>query len=52
MSRNGVTTHFFRAFYTDTGIFETLGVRHEIQPIADEVCKIYKTLHSEQTLIP
>ncbi len=45
--RDGVPAHFFRAFYIDTGIFETLGVRHEIQPIADEVCKVYKTLHSE-----
>jgi len=37
---NGVPKHLFRAFYIDLGIFETLGVRHEIQPIVDELCKI------------
>ena len=38
---NGVPNHFFRAFFIDTGIFETLGVRYEIQPIVDELCVIY-----------
>ena len=37
----GVPAHLFRAFYIDSGIFETLGVRHEVQPIVDELCKIY-----------
>lgn len=43
--KDGVPTHLFRAFYIDTGIFETLGVRHEIQPIIDEICNIYRRLH-------
>jgi len=41
VDNNGVPTHMFRAFYIDSGIFETLGVRHEVQPIVDELCKIY-----------
>lgn len=45
--KGGVPAHFFRAYYIDTGIFETLGVRHEVQPIADEVCKIYRRFHSK-----
>ena len=47
--RDGVPTHFFRAFYIDTGIFEALGIRHEVQPIVDELCKIYRTLHGDHT---
>lgn len=41
MENNGVPMHLFRAFYIDVGIFETLGVRHEVQPIVDELCKIH-----------
>lgn len=42
----GVPAHLFRAFYIDIGIFETLGVRHEIQPIVDEVCYLYERFHN------
>lgn len=44
MEGNGVPVHLFRAYYIDTGVFETLGIRHEIQPIADEIGQIYSNL--------
>lgn len=43
---NDVPTHLFRAFYVDTGVFETLGVRHEVQPIVDQICSIYDQLRN------
>lgn len=36
----GVPLHVFRAYYIDVGVFESLGTRYEIQPIADEIMKI------------
>jgi hypothetical protein len=44
---NGVPTHLFRAFYIDVGVFEVLGIEHEVQPIVDEVCKIYFNFNNE-----
>jgi len=41
---NDVPTHIFRAFYIDTGVYETLGQRFELQPIVDELCGIYDML--------
>lgn len=42
MQRDEVPYHFFRAFFTDTGTFESLGLRLEIQPIIDELYEIYR----------
>ncbi|KAF3984548.1 MAG: hypothetical protein HFP81_01700 [Methylococcales symbiont of Hymedesmia sp. n. MRB-2018] len=43
---NGVPVHLFRAFYIDIGIYETLGIRYEVQPIVDELCKIHAQFNS------
>ncbi|HXU94588.1 MAG TPA: hypothetical protein VFP33_13110 [Gallionella sp.] len=40
----GVPLHVFRAYYIDVGVFESLGTRYEIQPIADEIIKIAQVL--------
>jgi hypothetical protein len=42
MRRDEVPYHFFRAFFTESGIFESLGVRLDIQPIIDEIYEIYR----------
>ncbi|WP_082817334.1 hypothetical protein [Microbulbifer thermotolerans] len=42
MRRDEVPYHFFRAFFTDSGIFESLGLRLDIQPIIDELYEIYR----------
>lgn len=42
MRRNEVPHHFFRAFFTDSGTFESLGLRLEIQPIIDELYEMYR----------
>lgn len=44
---SGVPAHLFRAFYIDTGIFEVLGVRHEVQPIVDALHEIWGKLNGE-----
>ena len=43
----GVPTHFFRAYFTNAGIFEILGKRYEIEPIADELWRLHE-LASDQ----
>ena len=40
----GVPVHLFRAYYIDTGVFELLGKRFEVQSIAAEVAKIHSDL--------
>jgi hypothetical protein len=40
----GVPVHLFRAYYIDTGVFELLGKRYEVDPIAAEVGRIYELL--------
>lgn len=47
--RDGVPYHFFRAFFTDTGVFESLGVRLDIQPIIDELYEIWRSFINENT---
>lgn len=42
MRRDEVPYHFFRAFFTDTATFESLGLRLDIQPIIDELYEIYR----------
>lgn len=37
-----VPYHLFRAYYLDTRVFETLGKRYELDPIIDELAKIYE----------
>jgi hypothetical protein len=39
-----VPYHCFRAFYIDTGIFELLGNRYELTPLAAEVVRVYEEL--------
>ena len=42
--QEGVPVHLFRAYYVDTGVFELLGKRYEIQPLAREAARIYEQL--------
>ena len=39
-----VSTHLFRAYYTDVGVFEILGHRFEIQPLLDELRFLHNRL--------
>ncbi len=39
-----VPGHIFRAFFSDTGVFVLLGKKYEIQPIADELIRVYELL--------
>lgn len=41
---DGVPVHFFRAYYIDKGVFELLGHRYEMNPIAAEVGRIHAEL--------
>lgn len=43
---DGVPTHIFRAYYIDAGIFEMLGKRYEIEPIAHEILRVHDRLLS------
>lgn len=48
MERNEVPYHFFRAFFIDSGTFESLGVRLDIQPIVDELFQLYRDTYSDE----
>ena len=50
MPRDGVPYHFFRAFFTDSGTFESLGLRLEIQPLVDELYSIYRNNYSDPNI--
>lgn len=39
---SGVPTHFFRAYFTNIGIFEILGKQYEIKPIAEELLRLHE----------
>ena len=39
---DGIPRHFFRAYFTDTGVFEILGKRYEIEPIAVELWRMHE----------
>ncbi len=41
---DGVPIHIFRAYYLDAGLFEMLGKRYEIPPLADEVMRLRNRL--------
>jgi hypothetical protein len=36
----GIPIHIFRGYYVDTGVFQLLDNRYEVQPIIDEVARI------------
>lgn len=40
----GIPVHIFRAYYVDTGVFELLGKRYEVQPLATEITRIHEQL--------
>jgi hypothetical protein len=42
-----VPHHLFRAYYIDTGIFETLGRRFKVDPILEEVGKLHAHFYNE-----
>jgi hypothetical protein len=41
---DGVPRHYFKAYYFDTGMFEVLGRRYEIKPLAEEILKLHSRL--------
>jgi hypothetical protein len=41
---DGVPVHHFRAYYLDTGTFEMLGKRYDVQPIVEELSRIHEVL--------
>ena len=45
-ARDGVPIHFFRAYFIDSGIFEMLGERFEIEPLANELLRLNGKLDS------
>src|SRR5947207_3321907 len=40
LENSGVPGHFFRAYYTDRGIFEVLGKQFNIMPLVEEIRRI------------
>lgn len=40
----GLPSYFFRAFYTDIGVFEVLGERYAMQPLFDEMSRLHDLL--------
>lgn len=44
LEESEVPRHLFRAYYIDQGVFEVLGKRYEMQPIADEIGAIHDRL--------
>jgi hypothetical protein len=41
LPQNDAPAHIFRAYQLDVGLFEMLGKRYEIEPIADEVARLH-----------
>jgi len=39
---SGVPEHFFRAYFINIGVFEILGKRYEIEPIAKELWRLHE----------
>lgn len=39
-----IPLHVFRAYYVDTGVFETLGEQYQILPLADEILRLHAIL--------
>lgn len=44
LESDGVPTHIFRAYYIDAGLFEMLGKRYEIEPLAHEILRVHDRL--------
>jgi hypothetical protein len=42
-----VPQHFFRAYFIDTDVFEILGKRHEVKPIARELLRLHKLVQEK-----
>ena len=42
--KNGIPSHFFRAFFVDTGEFQLLDEEFEIKPLADEIIFVQRHL--------
>jgi hypothetical protein len=40
----GAPAHIFRAYYLDVGLFEMLGKRYEIEPLAAEISRLHDRL--------
>lgn len=40
--RSEVPKHFFRAYFSNTGVFEILGKRYEIEPLAKELWRLHE----------
>lgn len=45
----GIPRHYFKAYYTDSGVFSVLGRRLEIQPIVDQISQINRKLNDLKT---
>jgi len=43
-NNDGVPRHTFRSYYIDVGVFELLGDRYEIEPIAKELWRLHEVL--------
>ena len=41
---DGMTAHIFRAYYLEDGLFEILGKRYEIEPLAHEILRLHDRL--------
>jgi hypothetical protein len=41
---DGVPAHIFRAYFLDAGLFEMLGKRYEIEPLAGELLRLHDSL--------
>ncbi len=46
LPETSVPTHLFRAYYIDVGVFEMLGKRYEVEPIAKEIIRLHDRLQS------
>jgi hypothetical protein len=46
---DGVPVHLFRAYYVDTATFQLLDKRYEIQPIANEIGRLYEQLRKRDS---
>jgi len=44
LKTGGIRGHIFRAYYIDIGMFELLGHRYEIVPLANEIDRVHRQL--------
>ena len=43
-AKDDLPGHFFRAFFIDVGVFQLLGERYPMQPLADEIVRVHNLL--------